>query len=297
MQTNTTTVSYNIQELIPYINWIYFFHAWGFQAKFASIAEYQCTDYTNWLDCFPEEDQWKASETISLYNEALCLLNEMSGENKIYALYRLMDANSDGDNLLLNGKNIPLLRQQTHKQKGDPFLCLSDFVYPLSSNKTDTIGVFATTIDLSAKIMSETDLYKQLLLQVLGERLAEAAAEKLHETIRKEIWGYAKDEHLTMKQLLNEEYQGIRPAVGYPSLPDISIIFLLNDLIDMKQIGIQLTENGMMIPHASICGLMFAHPASRYFSVGKIDEEQLKDYAKRRGLGINVIKKFLTNNL
>ena len=145
--------------------------------------------------------------------------------------------------------------------------------------------------------MSETDLYKQLLLQVLGERLAEAAAEKLHETIRKEIWGYAKDEHLTMKQLLNEEYQGIRPAVGYPSLPDISIIFLLNDLIDMKQIGIQLTENGMMIPHASICGLMFAHPASRYFSVGKIDEEQLKDYAKRRGLGINVMKKFLTNNL
>ena len=127
--------------------------------------------------------------------------------------------------------------------------------------------------------------------------MAEAAAEKLHETIRKEIWGYAKDEHLTMKQMLNEEYQGIRPAVGYPSLPDISIIFLLNDLIDMKQIGIQLTENGMMIPHASICGLMFAHPASRYFSVGKIDEEQLKDYAKRRGLGINVMKKFLTNNL
>ena len=141
------------------------------------------------------------------------------------------------------------------------------------------------------------DDYQSLLIKTLGERLAEAAAEKIHETLRKEVWGYAKNEKLTMKQLLNEDYQGIRPAVGYPSLPDISVSFLLDKLIDMKRIGIHLTENGMMQPHASVCGLMFAHPASRYFSVGKIDEEQLMDYASRRKIDADVLRKYLAANL
>ena len=130
-----------------------------------------------------------------------------------------------------------------------------------------------------------------------ARRLAEAAAEKLHEFIRKKAWGYAPDEQLTMKQLLNEDYQGIRPAVGYPSLPDISVSYLLDELIDMKRIGIHLTENGMMQPHASVCGLMFSHPASRYFAVGKIDEEQLKDYAERRGFSVKEMRKYLSANL
>lgn len=136
-----------------------------------------------------------------------------------------------------------------------------------------------------------------MLVKTLCERLAEAAAEKVHETIRKEVWGYAKDEKLTKEELLNEDYQGIRPAVGYPSLPDISVSFLLDSLLDMGRIGIRLTENGMMQPHASVCGLMFAHPASRYFSVGKIDEEQLLDYARRRGVSPDEIRKYLTANL
>ena len=129
------------------------------------------------------------------------------------------------------------------------------------------------------------------------DRLAEATAEKMHETIRKEIWGYAPDEALSIHQLHNEEFQGIRPAVGYPSLPDQSVNFLLDKLLDMQQIGIQLTENGMMQPHASVSGLMFAHPASRYFSVGKIDEQQLKDYATRRGLPLDVMRKYLGANI
>ena len=136
-----------------------------------------------------------------------------------------------------------------------------------------------------------------LLAKTLADRLAEATAEKLHETIRKKIWGYAPNENLSIRQLHNEEFQGIRPAVGYPSLPDQSINFLLDELLDMKQIGIHLTENGMMQPHASVSGLMFAHPASRYFNIGKIDEEQLNDYAIRRNLPVDEIRRYLNSNI
>jgi cobalamin-dependent methionine synthase I len=134
-------------------------------------------------------------------------------------------------------------------------------------------------------------------VKTLSDRLAEATAEKLHETVRKTIWGYAPDEQLSIEQLHNEEFQGIRPAVGYPSLPDQSVNFLLDELLDMQQIGIHLTENGMMQPHASVSGLMLAHPASRYFSIGKIDEEQLHDYASRRRLPVEQMRKFLAANL
>ena len=114
---------------------------------------------------------------------------------------------------------------------------------------------------------------------------------KMHEYVRKEAWGYAKEENLGIADLLVEKYQGIRPAVGYPSLPDQSVNFLLDELLDMKQIGISLTENGAMYPHASVCGLMFSHPASEYFSVGKIGEDQLEDYTRRRGKSIEEMRK------
>ena len=292
MQTDITVVTYDIHDLTEYINWIYFFHAWGFQPRFAAIADIHGCDScrAGWLASFPENERAKAAE-------ANRMLNAVDGRFKVYAVYRLMDANADGDNLLLNGTRFPLLRQQTRIKPEDPFLCLSDFVRPLASGITDTVGGFATTIDECMEEEFKEDDYKHLLIKTLGERLAEAAAEKIHETIRKEVWGYAKDEQLTMKQLLNEDYQGIRPAVGYPSLPDISVSYLLDELIDMKRIGIRLTENGMMQPHASVCGLMFAHPASRYFAVGKIDEDQLADYAKRRNIPIGQIRKYLTANL
>ena len=143
----------------------------------------------------------------------------------------------------------------------------------------------------------EDDDYKHMLCKTLAERLAEAAAEKIHETIRKSVWGYAPDENLSVKELLNEKYCGIRPAVGYPSLPDISVNFLLDELLDMKRIGITLTENGMMHPHASVSGLMFAHPKSIYFSIGKIDEAQLADYAGRRGKTVDEMRKYLRANI
>ena len=192
---------------------------------------------------------------------------------------------------------FPLLRQQTPKKDGSPFLCLSDFIRPLSSGIPDTLGAFASSIDADMEGLYEQDPYKHLLVQTLSDRLAEAATEKMHEYVRKEAWGYAKDENLGMADLLVEKYQGIRPAVGYPSLPDQSVNFLLDELLDMKQIGISLTENGAMYPHASVCGLMFAHPVSEYFSVGKIGEDQLEDYARRRRRSIEEMRKFLAANL
>ncbi len=299
MRTEITVVTYQLHDLLEYINWIYFFHAWGFQPRFAAIANIHGCDAcrASWLAGFPEGERAKAAEAMQLHKEAMRMLNELDGKYHVYAIFRLMEANSDGDNLILEGNCFPLLRQQTRIHPDDPFLCLSDFVRPLSSGITDTVGAFATTVDEEMESGYAYDDYKHLLVKTLCERLAEAAAEKVHETIRKEVWGYAKEEKLTKEELLNENYQGIRPAVGYPSLPDISVSFLLDSLLDMGRIGISLTENGMMQPHASVCGLMFAHPASRYFSVGKIDEEQFLDYARRRGVSPEEIRKYLTANL
>ena len=299
MRTKITFITYTIHELIDYINWIYFFHSWNFQPRFASIAEIHGCDACRaaWLANFPASDIPKATEAMQLHREAMRMLNTMEQTCNVKAVFKLMDANADGDDLILDGKKLPLLRQQTRVHDSDPYLCLSDFVRPLSQGIPDTVGGFATTIDETLEKRFEYDPYKHLLIQTLNERLAEAAANKLHEMIRKEVWGYAKDEHLTRQQLLNEEYQGIRPAVGYPSLPDLSVIFLLDELIDIKSIGIRLTENGMMQPHASVCGLMFSHPQARYFAVGKIDEHQLADYAARRGKEVSYIQNYLTMNL
>ena len=136
-----------------------------------------------------------------------------------------------------------------------------------------------------------------MMMQLLADRLAEATAERMHEEVRKHFWGYAKDEHLSIPEMQIEKFQGIRPAVGYPSLPDTSLNFVLDELLDMKQIGIRLTESGAMKPHASVSGLMMAHPKARYFSIGKIGEDQLRDYACRRGLPVEVCRKFLAANL
>lgn len=299
MRTGITKVTYNIHDLTEYINWIYFFHAWGFQPRYTGITDIHGCDAcrAGWLASFPEGERAKAAEAMQLHKEANRMLNKLDANFKVFAIYRLMEANADGDDLLLEGKRFPLLRQQTRIKPEDPFLCLSDFVRPLESGIKDTVGAFATTIDPNMESLFKEDDYKLMLVKTLAERLAEAAAEKVHEDIRKKVWGYAPDENLTKKELLNEDYQGIRPAVGYPSLPDISVSFLLDELLDMKQIGIRLTENGMMQPHASVCGLMFAHPAARYFSVGKIGTDQLEDYATRRGIPVEVIRKYLAANL
>ena len=260
-------ITYDISTLTPYINWPYFFFAW--QVK-------------------------EQAEKDRLREEALRLLGELEGRYHAYGLFELFEAHSEGDDIMVDGKRFPLLRQQQGKP---PYLCLSDFVSPLSRGESDKIGLFATTVDIGLETDFDGDDYQKMLVQLLADRLAEAAAERMHEQVRKEFWGYAKDEQLSIPDMLVEKFQGIRPAVGYPSLPDASLNFILDDLLDMKQIGIRLTESGAMKPHASVSGMMLAHPKARYFSIGKIGEDQLGDYARRRGLPIEVCRKFLAANL
>ena len=293
------TLHYRIHEVSEYINWMYFFHAWGFQPRHASIADIHGCDACRamWLVRFPEEERAKAAEAMQLFKEANRMLHKLDEEGyHTHALFRLMEANSEENDLWLEETRFPCLRQQT-KREGDFYFCLADFVRPRSQGIKDKVGIFATSVDETMESLYPDDAYRRMLVQTLADRLAEATAEKLHEDVRKHHWGYAPDERLSMKQLHNEEFQGIRPAVGYPSLPDQSVNFILDELLDMKQIGIRLTENGMMMPHASVSGLMMAHPASRYFGVGKIDEEQLKDYASRRGMPIDEMRRFLGANL
>ena len=177
----------------------------------------------------------------------------------------------------------------------------------LARNTKDLLNLVEEITNKGAKIVfhkenlifapDKQDPYQKMMAQLLADRLAEAAAERMHEQVRKEYWGYAKGEQLTIPEMLIEKFQGIRPAVGYPSLPDTSLNFVLDELIDMKQIGIRLTESGAMKPHASVSGLMMAHPQARYFNLGKIGEDQLQDYARRRGLPIEVCRKVLAANL
>ena len=292
-------LTYTIHDVTPYINWIYFFHAWGFQPRFAAIADIHGCDAcrASWLTTFSEDDRAKAAEAMQLLKEANRMLNQLDETYHVHTIFRLCKANADGDNLLLDGTRFPLRRQQIPHPDGSPFLCLSDFVRPLASGTPDTVGIFAASCDGEVELLYEDDPYKRMLVQTLADRLAEAATEKMHEYVRKVAWGYAKDENLSIPELLKEKFQGIRPAVGYPSLPDQSVNFLLNELLHMQQIGITLTENGAMRPHATVCGLMLAHPAARYFAVGKIGNDQLEDYARRRGMPINEVKKFLAANL
>ena len=264
---------YGIHEVSRYINWSYFFHAWGFQPR-----------------------DMQSPEATQLLQEARQMLTLLNENFQTHAIFKLAEANSEDNDVWIENTRFPFLRQQTAKE-GKPYLCLSDFIRPKSQEIKDYIGLFATTVDAKMEQLYPEDHYQHLLVKTLSDRLAEATADKLHETVRKTIWGYAPDEQLSIEQLHNEEFQGIRPAVGYPSLPDQSVNFLLDELLDMPQIGIHLTENGMMQPHASVSGLMLAHPASRYFSIGKIDEEQLHDYASRRRLPVEQMRKFLAANL
>jgi cobalamin-dependent methionine synthase I len=287
-------ISYDIHELVPYINWAYFFFAWQMKDE---------------------------EEKARLRQEAETFLTQQEGRYHAYGLFEIFEANADGDDIVVykgvRSQNsgvcrIPCLRQQ---QGEPPYLCLSDFIIPayaltcnlsplsistdssLLSPDSSKLGVFATSADIGLETDFDTDPYQKMMAQLLADRLSEAAAERMHEQVRKEFWGYAKDEQLTIPEMLIEKFQGIRPAVGYPSLPDTSINFVLNELIDMKQIGIRLTESGAMKPHASVSGLMMAHPKARYFNLGKIGEDQLQDYARRRGLPVEVCRKFLAANL
>lgn len=291
---------YRISDIIDYINWLYFFHAWGLPMKFASIAKVHACDAcrASWVASFPLEEQVKAKEAARLYVDAQRQLSRLTPYTTIHAKVELFDANAQGDDIVIHFNKddkeeqflLPMLRQQ--QPDADGFcLCLADFLRPIEQGKADRIGVFATSV---SSMPATGDDYASLLTQTLFDRLAEAAAERLHQQVRTELWGYAPEEQLTMEELHQEKFQGIRPAVGYPSLPDISINFLIDRLICFESIGVTLTEHGMMRPHASVSGLMFAHPQAHYFSIGEISEEQLQDYAQRRNLPADELRKYLS---
>lgn len=264
-------IDYDISTLVPYINWPYFYFAWQMRDR-----------------------EGKAR----LKKEAEEVLRSLEGRYRTHAVFVIEEANSDGDDIVFaDGTRIPMLRQQKEADDGKPNLCLADFVRPLSKGRPDMVGAFATTVDLGLETDFDHDDYMKMMVQLLADRLAEATAERMHEEVRKHYWGYAPDEHLTIQQMLVEEYDGIRPAVGYPSLPDSSINFILSDLVGMKDIGIRLTETGAMKPHASVSGLMIAHPAAHYFALGRIGNDQLADYARRRGLPLELVRRFLNASL
>ncbi|GHV15185.1 5-methyltetrahydrofolate--homocysteine methyltransferase [Bacteroidia bacterium] len=295
-----------VGQIVPYIDWKFFFHSWNLSARYASIQNIDdCPSCrATWLSSFPEEEREKASEGMRLYKDAKALINQLI-QNKaeyINAVFGIFEVYSEDECLYINGIRFPMLRQQKKNGKGE-YLSLCDFVAPKSSGVKDYVGGFTVTAGIGAnELMSEYerrgDEYKVLLLKSVLDRLAEATTEWLHAKIRKNYWGFAAGEDITVNEMFALKYQGIRPAVGYPSIPDQSINFLLNhDLLQSAEIGVELTENGVMIPNASVSGILISHPASKYFNIGNILEDQLMSYVERRGEDAALIRKFLGANL
>jgi 5-methyltetrahydrofolate--homocysteine methyltransferase len=308
-RTGVNRLTLPVNELLPYINWAFFFSAWKLGVRYgnpATLQEYRgCRD--EWINKFPEKERAKAGEALKLYCDARHLLDE-TRRCHYRAVYGIFHAVAAGEDIYVDPSQdgnthtritIPLLRQQTPGENG---LCLSlaDWLMPLSEGKTDFLGFFAVTAGEEAdalKYAYREDAYKLMLLQTLLDRLAEAAAEYLHEKVRKEYWGYAPDEDLPPEELFRARYRGIRPAAGFPSLPDQNVIFLMDKLLDLRREGISITASGAMSPASSIAGMYFAHPDARYFMIGKITEEQLDQYAARSGNSKEYLRKFLLKNL
>ncbi len=295
-----TIIHYKLHDVAPYIHWGYFFHAWGFPFAYESIVNlHDCPSCRNsWVNQFPPEQQAKAKEAAELYKEATAILHEMDAGIQSHAIVGLYPANSQGNDILLwddDGREhvLPMLRQQ----QGEVCLCMSDYITPKTCNKSDRIGLFVVAVDKAMEQSYPNDAYRHMICQTLADRLAEATAERTHKIVRQDLWGYAQDEKLSITEMFAEKYRGRRPAVGYPSLPDQSINFLLNDILDFNSINVRLTENAAMIPHATTSGLMLSHPAMQHFSIGRIGDDQLRDYARRRGLPPYIMEHFLTANL
>jgi 5-methyltetrahydrofolate--homocysteine methyltransferase len=220
-------------------------------------------------------------------------------------------ANAEGDDVVLFTDEsrterlavIHGLRQQAVKPPGQPNYCLGDFVAPVSSGVADYFGAFAVTTGHGIeqhleRFAAEHDDYSSIMLKALADRLAEAFAECLHQRVRKELWGYVTDEHFSNEQLIEELYRGIRPAPGYPACPDHTEKAALFELLDAERAtGIALTESFAMMPASSVSGWYLAHPSSRYFNVGKLGEDQIRDYAQRKGMALAVMERWLAPNL
>ncbi len=280
---------YSLAEIAEFIDWQPFFIAWEMHGKFPALLS----------------DEVIGSAATLLYKDAQKLLKQIIDENWLTArgVVGFWPAEKTApDTVSINNEqgsiHLEFLRQQIKKAAGQPNLSLADFIKKEGTG-TDYIGAFSVTIEgiepHIKRLEDQLDDYNKIILQALADRLAEAFAELLHKKTRLDYWGYATDEHLTNEQLIKEEYLGIRPAPGYPACPDHTEKYKLFDLLGgEKATGINLTESLAMYPASSVCGWYFANPASKYFGVGKINEDQLKDYAQRKGMPLDEAKKWLS---
>jgi 5-methyltetrahydrofolate--homocysteine methyltransferase len=278
----------DLSVLVDYIDWKPFFIAWELHGNFPAILT----------------DTIVGEVASKLYADARALLNTIVNEKWLTAkgAVGFWEACSDGDDVtLMNGSDktqLHFLRQQAKKAAGQPNFSLADFICPTSENKKDYLGAFAVTIHGIEKHIkafeANHDDYNKIILQALADRLAEAFAEYLHAKTRKDFWGYVKDEELINEELIKENYVGIRPAPGYPACPDHTEKYTLFNLLDAeKHTGITLTESLAMYPASSVCGWYFANPQSQYFGLGKIQQDQVEDYAKRKNQSLEYITRWL----
>jgi 5-methyltetrahydrofolate--homocysteine methyltransferase len=278
--------------LVPYIDWTPFFHAWELKGVYPALLE----------------DPLVGPRAKELLEDAQKLLEQIIAQRRLTAraVAGFFHANSVGDDIEVYAEpsrtrleaTFCTLRQQIEKPDTEPEFALADFVAPKETGLADYLGAFAVTAGLGAQEMAQEfekahDDYNAILTKALADRLAEALAEWLHKQVR-DAWGFGREESLSPADLLREKYRGIRPAPGYPAQPDHSEKPTLFRLLDVqKATGIELTENFAMLPAASICGLYFSHPQSRYFSVGKLGRDQVIDYQRRKGLELRAIERWL----
>jgi 5-methyltetrahydrofolate--homocysteine methyltransferase len=288
---------YPLEEISKYIDWTFFFHAWKINGKYPAIFD----------------DPVKGEEAQKLYNDGQQILHEIIKKKMLQAegVIGFYPASGKGDDVLLfedksmkdSVSTLRFLRNQEKKKAGVPNLSLADFIAPIESGITDYIGGFAVTagvgIEKWVRYYEERgDDYSSFMLKIMADRLAEAFTELMHEKIRKEFWGYDKNEHLLLEEILKAKYQGIRPAPGYPACPEHSEKRSIFELLGTEaNTAIRLTENYAMYPAASVSGYYFMHPFSQYFNLGKIDREQIRDYAKRKSLKFEETEKLLKQNL
>jgi len=285
---------YPLQELVDRIDWTPFFQSWELAGKYPRILT----------------DEIVGEHATHLFEDAKNMLKQIVDEKwlKARAVIGMFPANSVGDDdieVYTDDRRSEVLmtlhslRQQGEKPPGRPNAALADFIAPKDSGVQDYIGAFAVTAGIGIdehveRFEADHDDYHSIMIKALADRLAEALAERMHERVRKEFWGYKKDEQLGNEDLIDEKYQGIRPAPGYPACPDHTEKGLLWDLLDVeKRIGMTLTESFAMLPTAAVSGFYFAHPESRYFGLGKISEDQVKDYAKRKNWALDYAERWL----
>ena len=287
---------YPIAELIDFIDWTPFFQTWELAGKFPAIL-----------------DDAKVGEAArALYDDARKMLERIVAEHwfKASGVIGFWPAAAQGDDILVYGDEtrakpiatLHTLRQQLTKREGRANAALSDFIAPRDSGLADYVGAFAVTAGLGEdeaadRFKKANDDYSAIMVKALADRLAEAFAERLHQRVRKELWGYVVDETLSNEALIREEYRGIRPAPGYPAQPDHTEKGTLFKLLEAERAGVKLTESFAMTPGAAVCGLYFSHPQSGYFGVGKIERDQVEDYAKRKGWSVEEAERWLASIL